>query len=149
MFWKPPLGLTLSGRMCSGILFQDIFPVFRNPQGVAALIEELLSHLNTAYTQRGTKIDVIIGLDSRGFLFGPMLATALNCAFVPIRKRHKLPGKVEFVEYIKEYGKVTPRCGCLLLVLCLLYYFVSTIVIVDARRKPRYKWNQCGKAKLA
>jgi len=52
-------------------------------------------------------VEVIVGLDSRGFLFGPMIAQALNVAFVPVRKKGKLPGETIQVEYTLEYGKVS------------------------------------------
>lgn len=55
------------------------------------------------------KIDVVVGLDARGFLLGPILAMRLGAAFVPVRKRGKLPGQVEVVSYEKEYGVVSPR----------------------------------------
>ncbi|OLL24045.1 Adenine phosphoribosyltransferase [Neolecta irregularis DAH-3] len=51
------------------------------------------------------KPDVIVGLEARGFLFGPSLALSLNCAFVPIRKGGKLPGKCLQSIYQKEYGE--------------------------------------------
>ncbi len=63
------------------------------------------------------QVDVVVGLDARGFLFGPILAQRLNCAFVPVRKsgkvqstvceclQFKLPGKVESLASTKEYGK--------------------------------------------
>lgn len=50
-------------------------------------------------------MDVIVGLDARGFLFGPTLALRLGAAFVPVRKQGKLPGKCVTAEYMKEYGK--------------------------------------------
>jgi len=50
-------------------------------------------------------IDVIVGLDARGFLFGPSLALKLGCAFVPVRKAGKLPGNCVKVSYQKEYGE--------------------------------------------
>lgn len=50
------------------------------------------------------KPDVIVGLESRGFLFGPSLALRLGAAFVPVRKQGKLPGKLETEGYEKEYG---------------------------------------------
>lgn len=55
-------------------------------------------------------VEVIVGLDSRGFLFGPMIAQALNIAFVPVRKKGKLPGETIQVEYTLEYGKVYWYC---------------------------------------
>jgi adenine phosphoribosyltransferase len=51
-------------------------------------------------------IDVIVGLEARGFIFGPSLAERLKCGFVPIRKPGKLPGKITSVRYKKEYGEV-------------------------------------------
>jgi adenine phosphoribosyltransferase len=50
------------------------------------------------------KIDVVVGLDARGFLLGPILAMRLGAAFVPVRKAGKLPGQVNVVSYEKEYG---------------------------------------------
>lgn len=50
------------------------------------------------------KIDVVVGLDARGFLLGPIIAMRLGAAFVPVRKAGKLPGKVNVVSYEKEYG---------------------------------------------
>jgi adenine phosphoribosyltransferase len=85
-----------------GILFRDIFPVFAD----ARLAERLfaLMHRHLQRTQGDNSIDVIAGLEARGFLFGPVLAARLGCAFVPIRKRGKLPGVVRSVKYVKEYG---------------------------------------------
>lgn len=51
-------------------------------------------------------VECVVGLDSRGFLFAPLLSLELNVPFVPIRKKHKLPGAVVSFEYEKEYGKV-------------------------------------------
>jgi adenine phosphoribosyltransferase len=52
------------------------------------------------------KIDVVVGLDSRGFLLGPVIALRLGAAFVPVRKRGKLPGECERSVFQKEYGTV-------------------------------------------
>jgi len=84
-----------------GILFRDIFPIFRNPIAVEMLINRLLSHIFSCVG----KPDVIVGLDSRGFLFGPILAVRAGAAFAPIRKKGKLPGEVVTESYQKEYGK--------------------------------------------
>lgn len=53
------------------------------------------------------KIDVVVGLDARGFLLGPIIAMRLGAAFVPVRKKGKLPGEVVQAEYEKEYGVVS------------------------------------------
>lgn len=50
------------------------------------------------------KIDVVVGLDARGFLLGPIIALRLGAAFVPVRKKGKLPGECVQAEYAKEYG---------------------------------------------
>lgn len=85
-----------------GILFRDIFPVFRDPQ----LVEILITHLLSRICTRQRKVDVVVGLDARGFLFGPILAMRLGAAFVPVRKVGKLPGKCVKATYTKEYGEV-------------------------------------------
>merc|ERR1719499_4364 len=53
----------------------------------------------------GKDVTTIVGMDARGFLFGPTLATRIGAAFVPIRKKGKLPGKCTSVKYVKEYGE--------------------------------------------
>lgn len=62
------------------------------------------------------KIDVVVGLDARGFLLGPIIALRLGAAFVPIRKAGKLPGQCVDATYEKEYGNVSysvyPHHGC-------------------------------------
>ena len=52
------------------------------------------------------QVDVIVGLESRGFVFGPMIAQKLNVSFVPVRKAGKLPGETTKVTYSLEYGQV-------------------------------------------
>lgn len=55
------------------------------------------------------RIDVIVGLDARGFLIGPTIALRLGAAFVPVRKKGKMPGKCVEAVYQKEYGAVSPK----------------------------------------
>lgn len=85
-----------------GILFEDILPIFADPQ----LHEGLVRALELAVVKQlgGVKPDIVVGLDARGFLFGPSLALKLNAGFVPVRKRGKLPGPCETAEFVKEYG---------------------------------------------
>lgn len=85
-----------------GILFEDFLPIFRNPQLFQKLIDSFKTHLETTFGVN--KIDYIIGLESRGFLFGPSLALAMNIGFVPVRKAGKLPGECVQATYQKEYG---------------------------------------------
>ncbi|KAJ3300583.1 adenine phosphoribosyltransferase [Borealophlyctis nickersoniae] len=84
-----------------GILFQDIFPIFQDPLAVEALVTNITHHLLSTGLPR---IDVIVGLDARGFLLGPWIASRLGAAFVPVRKAGKLPGATTQVAYQKEYG---------------------------------------------
>lgn len=67
------------------------------------LNEVLLDYVKTITP----KIQMVVGLESRGFLLGPLIALELDVAFVPIRKKGKLPGKLESVDYTLEYGKVS------------------------------------------
>lgn len=89
-----------------GVAFCDIFPLFRNPLAFEALITHLVHHLvsNIVPNCPDKKIDVVVGLDSRGFLFGPVIALRLGAAFVPVRKRGKLPGECDRSVFEKEYG---------------------------------------------
>jgi adenine phosphoribosyltransferase len=87
-----------------GILFEDILPIFANHELHESLQRALELHVKEAYGE-ANKPDVIVGLDARGFLFGPTLALRLGAAFVPVRKRGKLPGPTETASFKKEYGE--------------------------------------------
>lgn len=84
-----------------GILFKDITPILQDPELCTAVVEAFAEQL------RNTEIDVIAGIESRGFLFGLMLANRLNIPFVPIRKKGKLPAKTLCQSYDLEYGSAT------------------------------------------
>lgn len=86
-----------------GILFEDILPIFADYTLHESLIRALEIHAQQVYG--GQKPDVIVGLEARGFLFGPSLALRLNCSFVPVRKQGKLPGPTKTASYKKEYGE--------------------------------------------
>ncbi|KAI3404428.1 APT1 [Candida oxycetoniae] len=81
-----------------GVLFEDFLPIFQDPGLFNKLITAFKLHVGD------TKVDYVIGLESRGFLFGPTLALALNAGFIPVRKPGKLPGPTYKVEFQKEYG---------------------------------------------
>ncbi|XP_059156625.1 adenine phosphoribosyltransferase-like [Physella acuta] len=83
-----------------GIVFKDIFPILRNPSVFRDLNELILQ----AVREVCPDVQCVVGLDSRGFLFGPILALELNIPFVPARKKGKLPGELEQVTYMLEYG---------------------------------------------
>src|ERR1700739_1575375 len=82
-----------------GIVFKDITPILSDPTLFRASIDLFLDRC------RGKKIDKIVGIDARGFLFGSTVAYELGVGFVPIRKRGKLPYKTEIAKYSLEYGE--------------------------------------------
>ncbi|XP_012234044.2 adenine phosphoribosyltransferase [Linepithema humile] len=84
-----------------GINFRDIFGVFRNIAALKALKDLITEHISFL------EVDLVVGLDSRGFLFGPMICMELDKPFLPIRKKGKLPGKVTQQKYMLEYGEAT------------------------------------------
>lgn len=81
-----------------GILFRDITPLLREPAGLAMAVELM------AQPFRGRPVDVVIGAESRGFIFGTAVAKALAVGFVPVRKPGKLPAETYRREYELEYG---------------------------------------------
>ena len=87
----------------------DIFPLLRDPVRFETLITHFVYKLtsDTIGQSPTKKIDVVVGLDARGFLFGPVIAMRLGAAFVPVRKKGKLPGEVVRAQYEKEYGVVS------------------------------------------
>jgi adenine phosphoribosyltransferase len=82
-----------------GIMFKDITTLLKDPQG----FKETIDLLHKRYAKK--KIDKVIGIESRGFIFGAPLAYLLGCGFVPVRKPGKLPAECETEEYTLEYGK--------------------------------------------
>ncbi|KAF4637475.1 hypothetical protein G7Y89_g612 [Cudoniella acicularis] len=86
-----------------GIDFIDILPLFADHSLHTSLIRAL--ELQVLALNNGSKPDVIVGLDARGFLFGPSLALRLGAGFAPVRKRGKLPGPTEEASFDKEYGQ--------------------------------------------
>jgi adenine phosphoribosyltransferase len=81
-----------------GILFKDITPILKDASLCTEVIDEFVCRLE------GIQIDVIAGIESRGFLFGLMLANKLGIPFVPIRKKGKLPFNTVAESYDLEYG---------------------------------------------
>jgi adenine phosphoribosyltransferase len=81
-----------------GILFYDITTLLRDKQGFATLVDALAAHYI------GEEIDLVVGIEARGFIFAPALAHRLNAGFVPVRKPGKLPGGTAEVTYALEYG---------------------------------------------
>jgi adenine phosphoribosyltransferase len=84
-----------------GILFYDITTLLKDRRGFARLIDALTEHYIN------DKVDLVLGIEARGFIFGPALAYRLNAGFVPVRKPKKLPSEVLQWKYELEYGHDT------------------------------------------
>lgn len=84
-----------------GVMFRDITPLLQNPKSFRMLIDIFV------HRYMGEQIDVVAGLDARGFIIGSVLAYELNVGFVPIRKKGKLPFTTVEEEYELEYGNAT------------------------------------------
>ncbi|HLY62755.1 MAG TPA: adenine phosphoribosyltransferase [Terriglobia bacterium] len=82
-----------------GILFYDITTLLKDPIGLHRAVDSLANH----YV--GRKIDSVIGIEARGFIFAPMVAYRLNAGFVPVRKPKKLPAETARATYKLEYGE--------------------------------------------
>ncbi len=81
-----------------GIIFKDITPLLANPEMLKYAADKLYEKI------KEQKIDKVIGIEARGFIFGPLLAERLDAGFVPVRKKGKLPSETVSVSYDLEYG---------------------------------------------
>lgn len=84
-----------------GILFRDITPLLQNPTSLAATVDLM------AGAYKGVKIDVVVGIEARGYILGAPIAYKLGAGFVPVRKPGKLPFDKISVDYALEYGTNT------------------------------------------
>jgi adenine phosphoribosyltransferase len=84
-----------------GINFYDITTLLKHPEGLRLTVDALSSQF------RGERVDVVLGIEARGFIFAPALAYHLNAGFVPVRKPSKLPAETARVSYALEYGEDT------------------------------------------
>ena len=84
-----------------GIMFRDVTSVLQDPDGLKLAIDSMIKLLD------GVDFDIIAGAESRGFIFGMPIAYALGKAFIPVRKKGKLPCETVSAEYDLEYGKAT------------------------------------------
>ena len=82
-----------------GILFYDLTTLLKDRQGFHALVSALCDHY------KGKKIDLVAGIEARGFILGGAVAHQLSVGFIPVRKKGKLPWKVMGEDYDLEYGK--------------------------------------------
>jgi adenine phosphoribosyltransferase len=81
-----------------GILFYDLTTLFQNRDAFQALMNQMLAHY------RGARVDVVAGIEARGFVLAPVLAYELKAGFVPVRKPGKLPWETAQARYELEYG---------------------------------------------
>jgi adenine phosphoribosyltransferase len=81
-----------------GIVFRDFTPLLADPRALALAVELM------ANPYRGSRVDLVLGAESRGFIFGTAIAQSLSAGFVPVRKAGKLPRKVRGLTYQLEYG---------------------------------------------
>ncbi len=84
-----------------GIVFKDITPLLKDPKAFGDVVGRLAKHYKTK------KVDGVVAIEARGFIIGAPLALALGTAFVPVRKKGKLPHKTIAFEYALEYGTAT------------------------------------------
>ena len=84
-----------------GIMFRDVTTVLQDPDGLKLAIDGMQEKI------KDLEFDIIVGAESRGFLFGMPLAYNLNKAFVPVRKKGKLPAETISESYNLEYGQAT------------------------------------------
>lgn len=84
-----------------GIMFRDVTTLFKDQE----CLRELSDEMYNTYKNKG--ITKVVGIESRGFIMGPILATKLHAGFIPIRKPGKLPAETIEASYDKEYGKDT------------------------------------------
>lgn len=82
-----------------GVLFRDITPLLADPKGFHIVLDAIAERFV------GEHVDAIVGIESRGFIFGGALAARLNTSFVPVRKPGKLPFRTDKVSYSLEYGE--------------------------------------------
>src|SRR5690606_39262365 len=82
-----------------GVLFRDITPLLADPKGFHIVLDAI------AHRFVGSQVDAVVGVESRGFIFGGALAARLNASFVPVRKPGKLPSRTDKVSYSLEYGE--------------------------------------------
>ena len=84
-----------------GINFYDITTLLKHPEGLRQTVDALAAQFN------GEKVDAVIGIEARGFIFAPALAYHMQAGFVPVRKPRKLPAECASISYDLEYGQDT------------------------------------------
>lgn len=82
-----------------GVLFRDISPILESPEALNFVLDRMVEHVDLS------QIDLIVGIESRGFILGAAIGTRFGKGFVPLRKAGKLPPPVESLSYELEYGR--------------------------------------------
>ncbi len=85
-----------------GVTFRDITPLLADPEGIPAVVDGMRAGLEGLGLG---DVDMVAGIEARGFVLGAPLAVGLGCGFVPVRKQGKLPGEVHSASYDLEYGQ--------------------------------------------
>jgi len=85
----------------AGVMFRDITPVLQDPRSFRVLVDLFV------YRHMRQQLDLVAGIDARGFILGAVLAYELNLGFVPVRKKGKLPYRTLEQDYVLEYGNAT------------------------------------------
>ena len=83
-----------------GVVFKDFTPLLRDPAASRAVVQDVVR-------RRQGDVDVVVGIEARGFILGAAMAYALGVGFVPVRKAGKLPGEIHSASYTLEYGTAT------------------------------------------
>src|SRR5207247_5196299 len=89
-----------------GINFYDITTLLKHPEGLRQTVDALAGEFE------GSKVDAVVGIEARGFIFAPALAYHLGAGFVPVRKPRKLPAECASISYDLEYGQDTLEIHC-------------------------------------
>ena len=84
-----------------GILYKDITPLLKDPAGLSAAVQIMLKPF------ADSEVDVVVGIEARGFVFATPMALELGCGFVPVRKPGKLPAATLRRDYALEYGETS------------------------------------------
>ena len=120
-----------------GILFRDINPLLRSPEAMAEVIRQLGEFCDQV------KPDLIVGIESRGFIFGAPLASDRRLGFVPVRKPGKLPGEVVGLDYALEYGTDRLRFKPMLLrIHPVFWWWTICWPPVERLRRRESWWNR-------
>lgn len=96
-----PLILDVPNFPKPGIVFKDFTPLLASPEGLALAVRCMAEPFRTRH------VDLVMGAESRGFIFGTAIAQALGCGFIPVRKPGKLPRATHRITYDLEYGSDT------------------------------------------